>query len=226
MPTRPPNGRRAAPLNAAGFAAQIPVSRETLARLETHLALLARWNARINLVSRASLADPWRRHVLDSAQLMDYLPPVPTGRPRVVVDLGSGAGFPGLVLACLGAGTLHLIEADQRKAVFLREAARRMGLDVQVHGARIEQLAPIPADLVVSRACAPLPQLLRYSSRFAPEPAQGLPACLFLKGKNLDEELTAAEKAWKMSVERFPSRSDPTGTILRIGIASRADTKS
>ncbi|MEM7225055.1 MAG: 16S rRNA (guanine(527)-N(7))-methyltransferase RsmG [Pseudomonadota bacterium] len=214
------------PLTAQQFAEQITVSRETLAKLEIYHQLLARWNARINLVSRASLADAWRRHFLDSAQLLQYLPPVPKDRDRVMVDLGSGAGFPGLVLACLGVGDVHLVESDQRKAVFLREVARQADVPVTIHCARIERLARFPADLVVSRACAPLTQLLLYSARFAKSGESALPACLFLKGKNLDEELTAAQKVWKMTFESFPSRSDPNGTILRIGIASRADTKS
>ena len=214
------------PLTAARFAELADVSRETLAKLELYHQLLVRWNGTINLVSRNSLADPWRRHFLDSAQLMDHMPPAPRDRPRIVVDLGSGAGFPGLVLACLGAGAVHLVEADQRKTVFLRETARKIGVKIIVHGARIEALAPVAADLVVARACAPLSQLLLYSARFAEGANSELPPCLFLKGKNLDEELTEAKKAWNMTHERLPSRSDPTGTILRIGIASRANTKS
>ena len=225
MPT-PRRDGTPTPLTAEAFAELIPVSRETLDRLELYRQLLVRWTARINLVSRASLADAWRRHFLDSAQLIDHLPPAPAGRPRIVVDLGSGAGFPGLVLACLGAGEVHMVEADQRKAVFLREAARRLDVTATVHATRIEAMAAFPADLVSSRACASLPQLLLYASRFAETASDSLPPCLFLKGKNLEEELTAAGKAWKMTYERFPSRSDPSGTILRIGIASRANTKS
>ena len=143
------------PLSAEGFASQADVSRETLARLEAYAALLIKWNKRINLVSRASLADLWRRHMLDSAQLITALPPPPIDRPRRLVDLGSGAGFPGLVLAALGARDVHLIEADRRKVEFLRAAARAMDTSVTVHPGRSESVAPLAAGVVTARACAP-----------------------------------------------------------------------
>lgn len=203
------------------FARAAGVSRETLERFESYLALLVKWNRAINLVGAETLNDPWRRHMLDCAQLLDLLPPAPAGSPRRIADLGSGAGFPGLVLALLGAGELHLIEADQRKARFLGEAVRILELDAEVHRERIEALAPLPVDVVTARACAPLSRLLDHAERFparrAGEPLVGL----FLKGRRADDELTAVRKPWHMTVERFPSRTDPTGTILRIGLISR-----
>lgn len=198
----------AVPLDAAGFAAATGVSRETLARLEAYAGLLLAWSARINLVGRATLADPWRRHFLDSAQL---LPLVPAGA-QSLVDLGSGAGFPGLVLAILGVPGVELIEADSRKVAFLREAARVAGADVAIRGCRIEAVPAHAADVVTARACAPLDRLLALGERFI-----GLSTtCLFLKGVRVAEELTAAGKAWTMTVSRHASRADPAGTILML----------
>ncbi len=195
------------PLDAAGFARLIPVSRETLARLEALLALLGRWQRRINLVGVASMADPWRRHILDSAQLFRYLP-APDVR---LLDLGSGAGFPGLVLAIMGVREVHLVESDRRKATFLREAARETGGDhARIHVARIEELEPFPVDVVTARALAPLPRLLELAAPFFGPRTLGL----FLKGRNLDAELTAARRHWRMQVEIEPSLSSPEGRIL------------
>ena len=205
------------------------VSRETLARLEAYANLLIRWTKAVNLVSRDSLHDLWRRHFFDSAQLFPLLPEV-TGRPRVVVDLGSGAGFPGMVLSILGAGDVHLVESDQRKVMFLREVAREVGSDAHIHGVRVEQLPRFSADVVTARAFAPLAKLLDEAAAFL-DPAQatngGAPARgLFLKGRRVEEELTAAQKAWKITVERSESRSDPSGTILHIGVRGRGTTAS
>ncbi|MDH3472186.1 MAG: 16S rRNA (guanine(527)-N(7))-methyltransferase RsmG [Rhodospirillales bacterium] len=206
------------------FAREIGVSRETLGRFERYAALLRDWNRAINLVGAGSLDDLWRRHMLDSAQLLAHLPPVRADHDRVLVDLGSGAGFPGLVLALLGAGAVHLVEADQRKAAFLREAARQLDLAVEIHARRIEDMSPLPADVVTARACAPLPKLLGYAAGF-PRVHGRRPVCLFLKGKRADEELTAARREWNMAVEHFPSRSDSNGRILRIGLIGRDTTK-
>src|ERR1700730_12401053 len=116
------------PLGPGGFAEIVPVSRETLARLEAYAALLTRWSARINLVGRGALADLWRRHIHDSAQLWPLLP----ASARTLIALGSGAGLPGLVLAILGVPGVELVEADSRKAAFLREAARVTGAEVTI----------------------------------------------------------------------------------------------
>src|SRR5260370_24859153 len=144
------------PLDPAGFAALIGVSRETLARLEAYAALLAEWNQRINLVGRDSLRDVWRRHFLDSAQLFPYLPQ----GARSLVDLGSGAGFPGLVLAILGVAGVELIEGDARKCAFLREAARIAAAPITIHNSRIAAMPPHAVDVVTARGCASLDQLL------------------------------------------------------------------
>jgi len=190
------------------FQTALNVSRETLDRVGVHIDILRQWQEKINLVGRGTLDDIWLRHVFDSAQLLPLLPP---GATRLV-DLGSGAGFPGLVLAILGVPEVHLIESDQRKAAFLREAARLTKTKITIHNARIEQVAPFAVDVVTSRALAGLEKLIEYSEPFLKLGG----VCLFPKGKNWQDELTEAEKKWKMHLETLPSRSDPDGIILRI----------
>jgi 16S rRNA (guanine527-N7)-methyltransferase len=216
------------PLSAAGFRAATDVSRETLDRLERYAALLEKWNRAINLVARASLADLWRRHMLDSAQLWPLLPP-PQGRPRRILDLGSGAGFPGLVLAIMAAADenaeVHLVEVDNKKAAFLREAARVAEAPVTLHVQRIESLAPFPVDAVTARACAPLPRLLDYAAPFLRQyqPGEPPPVGLFLKGRDVDRELTEARKRWKIQAELVPSRTDAAAKIVRIQLPHLGD---
>jgi 16S rRNA (guanine527-N7)-methyltransferase len=195
------------------FAAIADVSRETSERLARFAELLAKWQKGINLVSAESLGDLWRRHMLDSAQLLKFLPPDTAS----LADIGSGAGFPGLVLAILGVPEVHLIESDERKCAFLAEAARIAGCNPTIHRKRAEEVDRLRVDVVTARACAPLPKLLGYA-----EPLLGARSCcLFLKGGRVEEELTEAEKTWRMVIERFPSLSDSSGTILRISQVAR-----
>ena len=196
------------PLTPEAFQATTHVSRETLDRLEAYAALLRRWQPKVNLVAASTIPDLWRRHMLDSAQLLPYLP----GAPCPLVDLGSGAGFPGLVLAIMGAGEVELVEADARKCVFLREAIRVSGAAARVREGRIEADAAATFAVVTARALAPLAKLLGYAEKYL------VPGgiALFLKGKRLEEELTEAGKAWKMTLERFPSLTDPGGWVLRV----------
>jgi len=202
------------PLTREAFAEQLNVSRETLDRLTVHLDLLQRWQRAINLVGPATLADPWRRHFLDSAQLAAHVPATATS----LVDLGSGAGFPGMVLAIMGVRGVHLIESDRRKAQFLREVARATETPVVVHAARIEELPGWPADVITSRALAPLPRLLELAERFIASDS----VCLFLKGRSGSRELTEARASWHMVSEIYPSLSDPTGMVLKLRGISRA----
>ena len=206
------------PLSQQEFAFQAGVSRETADRLAAYLELLRRWQARINLVSEASLKDAWRRHILDSAQLRPLIGRM-DGR---LYDIGSGAGFPGLVLAILGMTDVHLIESDQRKSAFLREAARITGARVQLHTMRAEKLSPKDADFVTARGCTALLELLDLATPLL-KPS-GI--CFFLKGRGVEAELTAANKAWSMQIQRFPSKSDPTGAILRLEGIHRAGSGS
>ncbi|HYB58299.1 MAG TPA: 16S rRNA (guanine(527)-N(7))-methyltransferase RsmG [Alphaproteobacteria bacterium] len=198
------------------FQAATNVSRETLARLERYAALLRRWQKAVNLVAASTLPDLWRRHMLDSAQLLGLVPE----RPCRLADLGSGAGFPGLVLAIMGVGEVELIESDARKCAFLREAIRATGASARVREGRIEQLCDGSFDVVTARALAPLSELLGYAQALL---APG-GAALFLKGRRLEEELTEARKAWKMSLERFSSISAPGGSILRIREITRVES--
>lgn len=194
------------PLDPEGFAALSGVSRETLARLEAYAELLVNWSARINLVGAATLGDLWRRHFLDSAQLLPY---VPEGT-RSLIDLGSGAGFPGLVLAILGVPGVELVEADSRKCAFLREAARIAAAPVTIRNMRIELVPPHVADVVTARGCAPLDRLLPLAQRFI---GPGT-VCLFPKGERAAQELAASRRAWTMDVTSHDSRTDPRGIIL------------
>lgn len=196
------------------FAQQTNVSRETLARLERYAELLEKWNRRINLVGRGTIDDLWRRHMLDSAQLLPLIP----DNTDSLVDLGSGAGFPGLVLAICGVKNVHLIESDRKKCAFLREASRETGAQATIHNKRVEEIESFQVDIVTSRALAPLPKLLDMAGRFMKKHS----ILLFLKGKRVDWELTEAAKEWNMRVDRFPSHTDPEGTILRLEAISRA----
>ena len=190
------------------FAAATGVSRETLERLEIYVRLLEKWQTSVNLVSAASLGDVWRRHLLDSAQLFRL---VPTDCRRLI-DLGSGAGFPGLVLAIMGVQGVELVESDQKKAVFLREAARETKTDVIVHARRIEDMAPDAADVVTARALAPLKRLLPLAKKFA-EPHT---ICLFLKGTDVERELAEAARDWHLWYTSHTSMSDSCATIIKI----------
>src|SRR6266567_7509237 len=201
------------PLGREGFATQSGVSRETLARLETYAELLCRWAARINLVGANTLADLWRRHFLDSAQLLAHVPP----GTQSLIDLGSGAGFPGLVLAVLGVRGVELIEADARKCAFLREAARIAAAPVVIRNARIEAVPPRIVDVVTARGCAPLDRLLFLAQRFiGPDTV-----CLFLKGEQAREELTSSKQAWTMDATFHDSCSDRRGVILCLSRVAR-----
>lgn len=209
-----------APLTPEAFQAQTAVSRETVDRLTAYADLLRKWQPKINLVGPSTMDDLWRRHFLDSAQLWPLLP----AETKTLIDFGSGAGFPGLVLAVMGVPEVHLVESDQRKCAFMREAARATGVSVTIHNKRIEAIAPFPVDVVSSRALAALPQLLEFAAPFlAPHTT-----CLFPKGQNVEAELTHLNKIWTLRVDRQPSLTDADATILRLSEVRReqpADTR-
>jgi 16S rRNA (guanine527-N7)-methyltransferase len=193
------------------------VSRETQASIDRFVGLLLRWNRTVNLISRATEANVYQRHVADSLQLAPLISPLPAR----AIDLGSGAGFPGLVLSLATGVTFELVEADQRKAAFLREAARITEAPVTIRNTRVESARLPPARLITSRALAPLPDLLRLA--FPLLTPDGV--CLFPKGAGIEDELTAAGSQWQMRVERLPSQTEPSATILRISeIAPRVAT--
>ncbi|MBK20501.1 MAG: 16S rRNA (guanine(527)-N(7))-methyltransferase RsmG [Rhodospirillaceae bacterium] len=196
------------PLTADEFADKANVSRETLHKFQKYVELLQKWQKAINLVGGDTLDDIWRRHILDSVQIADYVP----SETRIFTDLGSGAGFPGMALSILLGIEVNLVESSGKKIAFLREVARTVDAKVVLHQARIENLKLPKSDLVTARALAPLGKLLDYAEpNLAPD---GI--CLFLKGARVDEELTEAQKTRNMTVERFQSVTDPNGVILSI----------
>jgi 16S rRNA (guanine527-N7)-methyltransferase len=199
-------------LSPEDFCQQIGISQAQLDRFSIYAELLERWQKRINLVGPSTLPDLWRRHFLDSAQLLPLIPP----GTNSIADIGSGAGFPGLVLALLGAPDVHLIESDQRKMAFLREAARATETAVTLHPARAESL-DLKVDLVTARAFTSLDGLLDHAEKLLRPGGKGL----FLKGRNLDHELTEAAKNWNMEVERIPSSTDPDAFIVKVGAIHR-----
>lgn len=184
-------------------------------KLAAYRELLLRWNATINLVAARTAADVDRRHIADSLQLVPLLP-----GSGPIADLGSGAGLPGIVIAiALPDREIHLVESDRRKSAFLIEASARLALgQVRVHPQRIEAATLPPLAAVTARALAPLDVLLGHAARFL---APGGIA-LFPKGRTVEQELTSAATHWHFNLARFPSRTDPEATILRLSEISRA----
>jgi len=200
------------PMTASEFASALDVSRETMERLETYEALLRRWQKTINLVSAGTLDDVWRRHFLDSGQLCQLM-----SGAKTVVDIGSGGGFPGLVVAIISGACVTLVEADNRKAAFLREVSRETGADTEVIAGRAEIAPAAPAEAVTARAVAPLDKLLSLAEPWL-SPG-GL--CYFLKGGSVEDELTDASRIWDINYDLAPSLSDPSGAILCVKEFSR-----
>jgi len=188
------------------------VSRETWTRLDRLVTLVVERQRQMNIIAPSTIPQIWTRHVADSLQLLPLAP----GALRWV-DLGSGAGFPGLAIACALTGTpgaeVHLVESTQKKAAFLSEATRELGLPVVVHPIRIEDFAAknqIRFDVVTARALAPLPKLLGYAIPLLKTGTVGL----FPKGQDVEAELTEASKYWNIQAELVPSTTDPRGRIV------------
>lgn len=190
------------------FLKLIPVPHETIHRLDRYAGLLWEWGRKFNLVAESTLPHIWTRHFLDSAQLMRHIP----DGTKSIADLGSGAGFPGLVLAILGAPGVVLIESTGKKAEFLRHVTQRLGLDIKVLQKRIEDIRDLRADIVTARALKPLKELFKLAAPLMKRGSTGL----FLKGRNLQEELTESGQWWRFEAEKHPSLSDPSGTVLII----------
>lgn len=188
------------------------------AALQVYADLVTRWTQRINLVSRSTVDTLWSRHIADSAQLYPLVPP----GARRFADLGSGGGFPGIVLAILARqhrpdARFTLVESDQRKATFLREAVRVTGVAAEILCDRAEHVAPLAADVVSARALSALPELLGLVHRhLAPDGVALLP-----KGAGSQAEVDAARLAWAFDVEEFPSQTSPDARLLRLQHLSR-----
>ncbi|KZD12837.1 16S rRNA (guanine(527)-N(7))-methyltransferase RsmG [Oceanibaculum pacificum] len=188
--------------------AHLPVSRETLDRLQIYVDLLRRWQRAVNLVGPSTIEEVWTRHILDSAQLLAYIPQ----QAKSLLDIGTGAGLPGLILAIMGVEQVHLMESDAKKVTFLREAARLTKTNVTLHHGRIETLEPFPVDVVTARALASVEGLLDYTRPYR----QADSVCLFLKGGGVEQELRQAATRWKMTVNQFPSATADEGVILKL----------
>ncbi|WP_342640353.1 16S rRNA (guanine(527)-N(7))-methyltransferase RsmG [Rhodoligotrophos ferricapiens] len=208
------------------IAAAFGVSRESVGALAQYVELLIRWNRAINLVANSEPGHIWTRHVADSLQLHAFL-----NEGQAVIDLGSGAGFPGIPLAIAranraGTSPVYLVESNRKKAAFLANAVRVTGAIAEVIPRRIEDvgpedLTPRPA-WIVARALAPLPKLLHLAKPFLQTGAKAL----FLKGQDVESELTAASKSWRINADVYPSVVDRSGRILLISHAERMDETS
>ena len=187
------------------------VSRETSERIECVIRTLKEWSSQLNLIGKNEWRHIWRRHVFDSAQILEHIP-----RDANIVDLGTGAGFPGLIAACAlsaeGTGETHLVEKSTKKCHYLRAVIEAADLNAEVHNMRAEEVSGITADIITARAFAPLPRLMSSASHFFENDT----IALLHKGQNWKEELTAASETWNFSSEAIPSRSGGSGVILKI----------
>ena len=186
----------------------LSVSRETIDKFQAYLTLLEKWQRKINLVAKSTLANAWQRHILDSGQLVAYYPP----QTRHILDVGSGAGFPGLVLAIMGGVRVDLVESDQRKAVFLSTVIRQLDLPAKVYSQRIESMPNICPDVITARAVAPVPKLLNLIETQLCSKS----VCLFLKGASIEDELTNLQSYSNMVATTHPSLSDSKGVVLEL----------
>lgn len=202
-------------LTASEVGERLDVSRETLERLKRYVELLLKWQRAINLIGPNTAQNIWCRHILDSGQLMAHLPT--TSGP--VVDIGSGAGLPGMVLAIMGVPDVHLIDSDSRKCAFLHEASRVTGTAVQIHNSRVETAEIAPAAIVTARAVAPLKRLIELTQSVSKQNT----VFFFFKGKDVKNELTEIKKNWNMSLDVIPSYSSTEGVILRMESLTRVD---
>ncbi|CAI3941579.1 16S rRNA G527 N7-methylase RsmG (former glucose-inhibited division protein B) (RsmG) (PDB:1XDZ) (PUBMED:15375115 [Commensalibacter communis] len=184
------------------------VSRETKEKLELYVSLLQQWNAKINLVSKQTIDQIWDRHILDSLQLASFVDP----SVGSIADFGSGGGFPGLVLAIVTGIPITLIESDMRKTVFLREVARQTQANVNILCKRIEQVDIPPVDVITARALASLEILLSFSESRVKENG----CCLFLKGRQVDDEIAEAQQNWEFDYLKIPSKTSSDGVIVKI----------
>ena len=197
------------------FSSHVFVSRETYDRLCLFQKILIKWQKSINLISKNTIENTWERHFLDSAQLYKFVRDIEGN----IIDFGSGAGFPGMVLAIMGKKNIHLVESDYKKCVFLKEIAMLTETDITIHNCRIEELNFINVDLVTCRALASLKKLIHYVEVFINKSLgerQQYPKLLFLKGKSYFSEIIELSKIKKISFEEYPSITDKDGRILYI----------
>ena len=190
------------------------VSRETFEKFSIYYQTLIKWQNSINLISKNTIERVWERHFLDSAQLYNITKEIDGN----IIDFGSGAGFPGLILAMMGNKKIHLVESDQKKCTFLREVSMLSETNVTVHHNRIEDLEYFDVELITARALAPLNKLIDYAEAFTKNSSsnQKLPKLLFLKGKSYKKEILELGERKSFSIEEFESITDKLGKILYI----------
>lgn len=189
------------------------VSRETLERLQLYHDELLRWQKKINLISPTTINDVWHRHILDSAQLASFIP-----TNASILDFGSGAGFPAMVLAIMKSGAVTMVESDQRKCAFLLEVKRLTNTEATICNERIEDHEDSSFDIITARACTALTGLLHYA-----EPFMGKDTiCLFPKGKNYSIEIEEARRDWEFDVQHHPSLTEKDSLILQISNLKRS----
>ena len=206
---------QAIPSNAEDVGQALGVSRETLNQLERYVEILSKWQKSINLVSNKTVDDVWSRHILDSAQIF----PFTGGANSQIMDVGSGAGLPGLILAILRHGEwgsdafpVTLVESDERKCAFLGVAAQHCGVSVKIKNERLENLPSLTPDIITARALAPVETLLDWTKN---QHHAGL-KCVFLKGAQADEELTCLKEKPNIIVEKTASLTSDDGVILNL----------
>ena len=191
------------------------VSRETFNKFEIFIEVLLKWQKSVNLISNSTINTIWKRHFLDSAQLYTYSQDIKGN----ILDIGSGAGFPGMILAMMGKNNVNLIESDQKKCIFMREVARLTNTKVKIYNCRIEDLDYMKPELIISRALAPLSKLIEYVDNHMNkniEENKVTPKLLFLKGKNYNNEIYDLLKIKKLEIDIFPSITDDFGKVLYI----------
>ena len=207
------------------FSSHVFVSRETYKKLCLFQKILFKWQKSINLISKNTVKNTWERHFLDSAQLYKFV----RGIEGNIIDFGSGAGFPGLVLAIMGKKNVHLVESDYKKCVFLKEIAMLTETDITIHNCRIEDLNFINVELITCRALAPLNNLIDYVEIFinkSLQEKQKFPKMLFLKGKSYYSEVLELNNDKKISIEEYPSITDKNAKILYINNVDMLDIEN
>ena len=197
------------------FCSHVFVSRETYEKLCVFNEILIKWQNSINLISKNTVNNIWERHFLDCAQLYRFVKDIDGN----VIDFGSGAGFPGMVLAIMGKKNIHLVESDQKKCIFLKEIAMLTETDITIHNCRVEDLNYINVDLITCRGLAPLSKLIDYVELFinkSLKKKQKFPNMLFLKGKSYYSEILLLNENKKISFKEYPSITDSHGKIIYI----------
>ncbi len=206
------------------FRTDFAATEDQMARLEIYAALVRKWQKAVNLVAQDSIDAIWNRHFADSAQLLTFIPPA-----SACLDFGTGAGFPGMVIAIFLGETdarVHLVESNARKCAFLREVGRQTGTSVEIHNTRVEEIAArgtvTGVDVVLARGVAPLARLLELSRPFFRSGTVGV----FLKGRRAEEEVAEARKAWAFDLQAHPSATDPYGRVLEIRALERLEGRT